>query len=77
LVLRRVAWLVGAGVLLGGLASWWAAPLVRTLLYGVDSRDPLMFVVAALVLVGTGAFAGWMPARRAARIDPVETLREG
>ncbi len=77
LVLRRVALLVGTGVLLGALASWWAAPLVRTLLYGVDPRDPLMFAVAALVLAVIGAFAGWMPARRAARIDPVETLREG
>src|SRR5574341_606995 len=76
LVLRRVAVLVGTGVLLGALASWWAAPLVRALLYGVDPRDPWMFAVAALVLALIGAVAGWMPARRAARIDPVDTLRE-
>jgi predicted permease len=77
LVLRRVGLLVGAGVVLGALASWWSAPLVQALLYGVDPRDPWLFVLAALVLAACGALAGWGPARRAARIDPVETLREG
>jgi ABC-type antimicrobial peptide transport system permease subunit len=77
LVLRRVRLLVGAGVVLGALASWWSAPLVGALLYGVDPRDPWMFGLAALVLGASGALAGWAPARRAARIDPVDTLREG
>jgi predicted permease len=77
LVLRRVALLVGTGVVLGGLTGWWSAPLVQALLYGVDPRDPLVFAVAALVLAAIGALAGLVPARRAARINPVETLREG
>jgi predicted permease len=77
LVLRRVAFLVGTGVLVGGAISWWAAPFVGTLLYGVDPRNPLIFTAAALMLAGIGALAGWAPARRAARIDPVDTLREG
>ncbi|MBI2403290.1 MAG: permease, partial [Gemmatimonadetes bacterium] len=77
LVLHRVSVLVGAGVLFGGLAAWWAAPLLSALLYGVDSRDPWTLALAALVLAASGALAGWAPARRAARIDPVYTLREG
>jgi predicted permease len=76
LVLGRAALLVGAGVALGGVASWWTAPLVRTLLYGLGPRDPLTFAAAALVLAAVGALAGFVPARRAARIDPAETLRE-
>jgi ABC-type lipoprotein release transport system permease subunit len=36
-----------------------------------------MFALAALLLGASGAMAGWVPARRAARIDPVDTLREG
>jgi predicted permease len=76
LVLRRVGWLVGAGVLAGGAASWWAARFVGSLLYGLQPRDPATLAGAALVLATVGALAGWLPARRAARIDPMEVLRE-
>jgi len=76
LVLRRVGWLVGLGVLLGTLVTWLVAPLVRALLYDLEPRDPLTLGVAASLLVAVGLLAGWIPARRAARIDPVETLRE-
>jgi predicted permease len=77
LVLRRVAALVGAGVLLGTAASFWAASLVATLLFGVEARDPATLVLAAVVLSAVGALAGWLPARRAAQIDPARVLREG
>jgi predicted permease len=77
LVLRRVAILVGLGVLVGSGVSVWAAPLVKVLLYGLEPHDPVTLGAGAIVLLGIGALAGWLPARRASRIDPAEVLREG
>jgi len=77
LVLRRVAILVTLGVIVGGGISLWAARFVTTLLYGLQPRDPLTLVAAAAVLGAIGALAGWIPARRASRIDPARVLREG
>jgi hypothetical protein len=77
LVLGRVAWLVGVGIVGGIALSWWASKFIAaSLLYGVTARDLTTFAAAALVLVGIGALAGWLPARRAARIDPTDALRE-
>ena len=50
---------------------------VATLLYGLEPRDPATLVAAALVLATIGALAGWLPARRASRIDPARVLRDG
>jgi putative ABC transport system permease protein len=76
LVLGRVAVLVGLGVALGAALSLWASRFIGTLLYGVEARDPMTFVGAALTLGAVGALAAWLPARRAARIDPARVLRE-
>jgi putative ABC transport system permease protein len=75
LVLRHVALLVAFGTIVGGLASLWAVRFVQTLLFGLTPRDPLSFVLAALVLAAVGLLAGWLPARQAARIDPATVLR--
>jgi ABC-type antimicrobial peptide transport system permease subunit len=77
LVLRRVVMLVGLGVALGSAASLWAARLVDTLLFGLQPRDPMTLAGAVAVLGVIGAIAGWLPARRASRIDPARVLREG
>jgi putative ABC transport system permease protein len=77
LVLRRVAILVGLGVILGSAVSLWVGRFVTTLLYGLQPRDPLTIAGAAVLLVTIGALAGWLPARRASRIDPARVLREG
>ena len=77
LILRRLALLVGAGIVAGAAASLWAAPLVAPLLFGVDTADPLTLAGAAGVLAAAGGCAGWLPAWRAARIDPARTLRDG
>jgi hypothetical protein len=74
LVLRRVGLLVGLGVAFGGALSFWAAPLIQSLLFGLEPRDPLTFVGAAAILVVVGALAGWLPARSASRTDPKTTL---
>lgn len=75
LVLRRVVLLVVAGVAIGSAASYWASRLVATLIFGVETRDPATFFGAMVVLVLVGLVAGWLPARRASRIDPVAVIR--
>jgi putative ABC transport system permease protein len=77
MVLRRVLILVTVGVVLGGTATLATVRFVSTLLYGLQPRDPLTLAMAAVVLGAIGALAGWLPARRAARIDPARVLREG
>jgi putative ABC transport system permease protein len=76
LVLGRLGWLLAAGMALGMALSWWTVRLVEQLLFGMPARDPLTFLLAATVLFVAGLLAGWLPARRAARIDPVRALRE-
>jgi ABC-type antimicrobial peptide transport system permease subunit len=77
MVLGRVGVLVALGVVAGTGISLWAATFVVPLLYGLEPRDPATLVGAALSLVAIGALAGWIPATRAARIDPARVLREG
>ena len=76
LVLGRAIALVALGVLAGTALSMWAARFVTSLLYDVAPRDPATLVFAALVLGATGTFAAWLPARRAARTDPANVLRD-
>jgi putative ABC transport system permease protein len=77
LVFRRVGVLIVAGLALGLAASWWAARFVAPLLFQVEARDPMTFSGTAAVLVAVGVLAAWVPARRAARLDPATVLREG
>ena len=76
LVLRRVAWLVGLGVVIGGAGSYWATSLVSSLVWGIQPRDLSTLAAAIAVLATVGAIAGWLPARRASRLDPGAVLRE-
>ena len=73
-VLGRVARLVGIGVALGLAASLALSPMVKTMLYELQPRDPATIALAAVVLAIVGLLAGWLPARRAARIDPAQVL---
>jgi len=77
LVLRRVGVLIVVGLALGLAGSLWAAQFVGPLLFQVETRDPATFVGAAGVLVAVGVLAAWLPARRAARLDPAAVLRDG
>ena len=77
MVLRRIALPVGLGIAGGAALSFWAARFVGTVLYGVDARDPATFAAAALFLVAVSFIAAWIPARRAAGIDPARVLRDG
>jgi ABC-type antimicrobial peptide transport system permease subunit len=76
LMLRDLAGLVVVGVPLGLGASLACARLVRSMLFGVTPGDPLTLAGASGVLLLVAGIAGYLPARRAARLDPVVTLRE-
>ena len=77
LVFHHVGVLIAAGLALGLAGSLWAVRFVETLLFHLQARDPMTFAGAAVVLVAVGVLAAWMPARRAARLDPATVLREG
>ena len=75
LVLLRGARLVGLGLLIGIGAALLAHGLVAGLLFGVSSYDPATFALVSLFLIGVGLVAVILPARRAARLDPLLALR--
>jgi putative ABC transport system permease protein len=75
-MLRRVAVLVGGGIVIGAGASVWTSRFVAVLLYGVTPHDPPTLAGAAVILTGVAVVAAWLPARRASRIDPAIALRE-
>ncbi len=64
-----------AGVAVGTLAAFALTRLLQSFLFGVEPRDPLVFVIVPLVLSAAALAAVWFPARRAAATDPAEALR--
>ena len=75
LVVRQGALLVAAGIGLGLVAAAASSRVLESFLFGVATGDRLTFIAAALVLIAVALVACWLPARRATRIDPLETLR--
>jgi len=75
LVLGRGLKLAGAGIVLGLIGAISSTQLLRSLLFGVGPTDPITFVVVPLLLVVVALLACWLPARRAAAVDPMEALR--
>jgi putative ABC transport system permease protein len=75
LVLGDALWLLLLGVAAGGARGAVVAHSMSRLLFGIAPFDPSVFLTAAVVLVAVGLLAGGMPARRAARVDPVVALR--
>ena len=74
-ILRSALMLIGAGIALGLAASLWLTRFLESLLYGVKPLDLTAFLGAVFVLLACALLAGWLPARRAASIDPMQTLR--
>jgi predicted permease len=75
LVVRQGMTLVMVGVALGLIGAFAVTRLIGSLLFGVTAADPATFVVASLLLVGVAALAGYLPARRATKVDPLIALR--
>jgi len=75
LVMKRGLWQVLAGLLLGFAAALPATRLMASLPIGVSPYDPIVLSTVGLVLVLVGLFACWLPARRAAALDPVKAIR--
>jgi len=75
MVMRRGLLLTGAGLVIGLAAALALGRFVGSLLYGVTPADPLTLVTVALVLTGVASVAAYLPARRAARVQPMVALR--
>jgi predicted permease len=75
LILRQGAWQLGIGVALGVGLAWGVSRLIQNILYGVEPRDPATFAITAAVLGSVGLMACFIPARRAARVEPMVALR--
>jgi putative ABC transport system permease protein len=76
MVLREVGLLVGVGLAVGAGAALAATRLIETFVYGVTVRDPMTLGLAAVLLGAVALLAGYLPARRASRLDPMTALRE-
>jgi predicted permease len=74
LVMRESMVLVVVGVVIGLAIAIGASQLVATLLFGLPPRDPLSIVAAVGIMVVVSALAGYLPARRASRVDPMVAL---
>ena len=75
MVLREALLLVAAGVMAGVPIAWAASRLISGMLFGVKATDPATFATAVLLMSATALLAAYLPAQRAARVDPILALR--
>jgi ABC-type antimicrobial peptide transport system permease subunit len=75
LILRRASWLTAAGIGSGLLLAFGLAHLVANLLRGVRADDPVVFASITAVIAAIALGSSWIPARRAAHVDPMKALR--
>jgi predicted permease len=68
--------MAGAGVVAGLTGAIFLAPVLQKMLFAVEPRDPATFIAVGGMVVAVALLASWIPARRAARVDPMEALRE-
>jgi predicted permease len=77
LVLHQAFWMIGIGMLVGLGAALAGVRVLSAFLYGIRPHDPLTFVAVPIVIVAIAAIACLIPARRAAKVDPLAALRTG
>ena len=77
LVMRQALVLAMTGIVIGGIASLWTTRAIASMLFEVQPRDPFAFAAGAVVLLLVALGASLIPARRAARVDPVRALTSG
>ena len=75
LVLRQGLKLAGVGVALGLAGAFALTRFLRGLLFGIDPTDPATLIAISSLLIAVASLACWLPARRAARVEPMEALR--
>ena len=75
MVMREILTLVLIGIAIGLPAALAAMQLISSMLFGLTATDPLTICVATLFMIAVAAFAGYLPARRASRVDPMVALR--
>ena len=75
MVLARASVYMSCGLLIGLAAGWLLSRFVQAFLFKMDAHDPIVYLSVAALLVATGLLAALIPARRAARVDPVVALR--
>jgi ABC-type antimicrobial peptide transport system permease subunit len=75
LVLRQGGSLALIGIAVGGVGALFLTRLLSGLVYGVSTTDPLAFGGVVALLAAVALLASWLPARRAARVDPMDVLR--
>lgn len=76
MILGRAGRLMAAGVCIGLAMAFALAHMVASLLYGVSPNDPVVFTTITAAVVATALVASWIPARRAAAVDPMVALRD-
>jgi putative ABC transport system permease protein len=75
MIVRQGGVVALAGIIVGLATALAGSRLIESLLYGVSPRDPGVFAATTLILLGVALLACWLPARRAARLSPLEALR--
>jgi len=75
MIMRDVGLLLAVGLVVGTALALLGAKVANSMLYGLRPRDPATIIVAIAVLGAVGLLAGYLPARRAAKQDPMEALR--
>ena len=75
LIVRQGLWMVGGGLVLGLIGALLASRWIAGFLFGTSGQDPLTYVVAGAVVIVTGILAILLPARRGARLEPMDALR--
>ncbi len=74
-MLGQVALITGVGLAAGAAAAVGTGPFINALLFHLATRDVTMIAATAITLAAAAAIAGYLPARRAARVDPTVALR--
>ncbi|HEX6463477.1 MAG TPA: FtsX-like permease family protein, partial [Vicinamibacterales bacterium] len=75
MVLRQAVAMAIAGVAIGVPLSLWVGRFVASLMFGLTPRDPATLTATAILLIAIAAMAGYLPARRAALVDPARALK--
>lgn len=75
MVLHESGRIALGGIVVGAIGAFFAVRIIKSLLYGVSPFDPFSAAAALLLLAVTAGFAAWLPARRAASIEPMQALR--